>query len=234
MITPLIEKAVLSGIGNLRNYAIGGSGLCKIEIPKGHFGIITDFVYYPYTYVQNETAGVVLAETETFCFQEICFYINNKIYKYTVKVSHTIYPLDYPALGYAPVNAVNKFDTFIYADADVYIGFKNPQILNGAGFVGDYGLLTNNQNLPAPETVGNTENTVKMIQNAYGDRYYFPSFEETSALNQPTNSTTINANNKAEIYPQTIGGAPTSNIQLPLINVQVLLVAEQNLNKLNT
>lgn len=234
MITPLVEKAILSGLGTLRCYNLGAGGLCKIDVPEGHFGIITDFTYFPYVYQFNVDDANLQADTEFLTFQEVCFYVNQKTYKYTFRVNFSGYNVGPTTHGYVPVNAANKVDTYIYCDTDVYLQFKNPQILNGAGAVTDFGLLTLNQNLPSPETCGSTNNTVKQIANQYGDLYFFPSFDEAGGIAAKTNSTTINSNNLQELYPNTIGGAPTSNIQLPLCQVHMLLVAEQNLNKLSS
>lgn len=229
-ITPLIEKAVLNGYGTLRNYSLGASGLLYVDIPVGHFAIITDFEYYPYVYGWGIPPGELQNQIEAFTFQEVCFYVNGKPSKWTFKVNYTIG--DTVSLGhiYTPVSNF-KVDTCLYVDNSIYVIFKNPQMLNGPGLVTDFGTLTNTQNPSSPIGFGTTENTVKSIQNQYGDNYYFPNIQEAGGLSGGCQ--TVNSTNGHELYPDTIGGAPTSNIQLPLINLQMLIVPEQNRNAIN-
>lgn len=233
--SPLIEKALLNNYATLRNYSVGGSGCCKIDIPANHFGIITDFEYFPWVYLANLPATDIETQIEAFTFQEVCFYVNNKPFKYTFKVNFGLYDMGVGALAghyYLPLQS-HKVSTFIYCDSSPYIIFKNPQILNGAGLVTDFGTLKDTQNPAAPDGFGSTENSVKAIDDQNGFRYVFPNIAEAGANPAVSSSTTINSGNQFDLYPSTIGGSPNSNIQLPLCNVHMVLVAEQNRNLLN-
>lgn len=233
--SPLIEKALLNNYATLRNYSIGGSGLSKIDIPANHFGIITDFTYFPFVYTENIAVGDVELNLEAFQFQEVCFYVNNKPYKYTFKINWGVFDTGQgPLTGhyYFPLQNF-PVSTFIYCDSSPYVIIKNPQLLNGAGSVTDFGTLTSSQNPPPNEGYGTTENTIKQIADLNGNIYCFPNLKESGTNPAQSASQTLNSQSATDLYPATIGGAPTSNVQLPLLNVHMVLVAEQNRNLLN-
>jgi hypothetical protein len=235
MITPLIEKAILNGWGTLRNYSLT-SGISKIDIPENHFGIITDFKYFPFT-----TAGIgsgdgnVLSNMEGDTFQEVCFYHDGKSDKWTFKVNFT---LSNEGAGgglqhcYFPTKEF-LVDTFIIANTDIYAQIKNPQFLYG-GAVSDFGTLTKTQLPSSPESLGTTVSTIRVFNDVAGNKYVFPSFEEAGSAPQFTYSNTANAQSDTQFYLANLGGNPNFNYNLPLLNVQVLLIAEQNRNLLNT
>jgi hypothetical protein len=230
MITPLIEKAVLNNWGTLQNFSLGGGGLVKFNVPKNHFAIITDFEYYPYVYTWPANIGDAETEVEKFTFQEVCFYALNKTFKWTFKVNFNVFDNGTKHV-YVPSQNF-KVDTYLYVENDLYCQFKTPSILDGAG-VAEFGTLQFTQLPQSPETCGNQENTCKGIADMWGAKFVFPSALEAGQIVGNTTLSTINASSASEFWPTTIGGAPTSNIQLPLINIQALIVAEQNRNLLN-
>lgn len=230
-ITPLVEKAILNGWGTLRNFSVGGGGFVKIKIPKNHFGIITDFIYHPYHLIFNNPDAVLLTDLEIDTFQEVCFYSAGKSNKWTFKnswsicnnggiIGHTYFPME-----------SFKVDTMVMVEDDILIQFKQPLFLSG-GVVVDFSNLPNNQAPASPETVGTGYPTTRRIDNFYGDVYYFPGYEENNVTPNSKTATTLNSQNGNEFYGGVVG-APNYNFQVPLLNVQVLMVAEQNRNFLN-
>lgn len=230
-ITPLVEKAILNGWGTLRNFSVGASGFVKIKIPKNHFGIITDFIYHPYHFVFSNSDAVLLPDLDADTFQEVCFYSSGKSYKWTFKNSWSICN-NAGTIGhtYFPMESF-KVDTMVMVEDDIFIQFKSPQLLNG-GFVGDFSPLPKNQAPASPETVGTSDNTVRRLDVLSGDIYYFPGYEENNVNPSNKTLTTVNSQSSSEFYNAVIG-SPTNNYQLPLLNIQVLMVAEQNRNFLN-
>lgn len=229
MITPLVERAILKGHGTLRAYSLGGGGLCKIDMPIGHFGILLDFIYYPFSSVYLAEDYSLQQEKETF--QEIDFYSGANTWKYTHKVFWNGY--DQSAGGAAnhivsPVPCP-KIDTFIPFKDDLYVQFKVPQIIAGGGAVTN-GALTFTQAPQAPESEGNANPfSVKQIQSATGN-YYFPATAPDAGLDINLNSYSNIHGGLLETFASYSKGGINKNSYLPMVTCQILIVPEQNRN----
>lgn len=233
MITPTIEKAILNGWGTLINFSVGFSSVAKIKIPKNHFGIITDFKYYPYNKFQGLQDIDVLSYWEQDMLQEVCFYVNGRSHKWTFRPSFTISQTAPNSHFLNPTKEMHV-DTFIVADTDVFIQFKNPQMLaNMSGTVTDFSFLRDPQIPVNPETAYTFTQVTKSLQSVYGDKYAFPDYDEAGVTPQAGfTSTTVNAQSLNEI---TNFANPTQyNYQNPLLNVSVLMVSEQNRSRLQS
>ena len=236
MITPLVEKAILNGHGTLRNYAVGVGGLMKVEIPQNHFAILLSFSYEPITFDVTYAPGTNGQE-----FQEICFYSNNKSYKYVHKINyHNRQIANVTFRGYERLPII---DTYFYIDSDLYIQLKFvvPQTTDGYALVNfDQGNMVNSQSPAFPETAGNSiPSTIKSVQNSLG-WYYYPCGNEDAGLNLGYDGTsTMTGTTQDTIdWQMTInGGYPSAsqidipagfNKSCPLLNLQLLVVPEQN------
>lgn len=229
-ITPIIEKAILNGWGELKTYSVIG-GLAKIETPKGHFGIITKVEYFPWQQYPTAIEAGLLTNINLDTFQEICIYSRNRSYKSVFKVNFGIAHWQGASIDpyYFPVQSYHK-DVYFIVDSDIYINFKNPFLM--AVGAADYTLLNNTQAPAAPETQGTVYGTIVRIDNGLNTSY-FPAGTDGQGGNQVNNkyTTTSNAIQAVELYPTT---APQNNYQLAAANIDVVFIAEQNRNNLST
>lgn len=228
MITPLVEKAILNGYGTLHHYSVTG-GLAKIPIPKNHFGIITDFDYFPFVTEMLAGSSLDLAGSLSGTMvQEMDFYIRNKSHKFTFKCNFSIINYGIAAEGSMIItpSSQHHVDTMIFADDDVYIQFKLPLLLQGGGFT-DWGLLQNTQ-APTTDTVGGSYNTIRKIVNGSGNNIIPAGFPDAFTTTVPTDTSFV-FDASQSFYPNI---APVYNTQLPICNIQILIVPEQNRNNL--
>jgi hypothetical protein len=230
MITPIIEKAILNGYGTLHNYSCTG-GLAKISIPKGHFGIITDFEYFPYS-THNELDPtdyeVLMNQMGLDNFQEIDFYVRNKSHKWTFKVNYQLSTISLGSIQRTIISpsSHHHVDTMIFCDEDIYIQFKYHLLLN-AGGVMSYLTVPFTQ-APTTDTVGQTIPTLQSITTSTGRRIYPTGFPDTGQ--QPAGFDTQFCFSPDQTYYP--GGPIDYTMNLPLVNVQILIVPEQNRNNL--
>lgn len=232
MITPLVEKAILNGHGTLRNYAVGVGGLMKVEIPQNHFAILLSFSYEPITFDATYAPGSNGQE-----FQEICFYSNNKSYKYVHKINYHNRQIE--SITFKGYERLPIIDTYFYIDSDLYIQLKFivPQTNDGFAAINfNQGNMVNSQSPAFPETAGNSlSSTIKSVQNTLG-WYYYPCGNEDANLTLGSDGTsTMTGTTQDTVEWQMLinGGYPSNtpadfNKNCPLLNLQLLVVPEQN------
>ena len=223
MITPAIEKAILNGLGEMRNFSIGGGGLCKIPIPVGHFGIITDFVYFPWYTDTTQTR----TEVERFTFQEMCIYCNNRSNKWTFKIEFGTW--DSPGSTHnQTAGTPQRVDTFMLIDTDTYVQFKAPAILNAGTGTITIGVLTASQAPTANETEGNNHaKSWRWITNANGSRYFPSTSSDVPTTGTNNDYQTISGDN-LDLFSEVLASPSGFNHEVPMANVQVFISPLQN------
>lgn len=239
MITPILEKAILSGKATLHNYSIGGAGVCKIEIPDNHSGYLVGFTYYPYQkrIIAVNTEGDFLTDFDAFKFQEVDFYSGNLSKKWVFKVDWTSSPADAGLHLFTVIQSEYKVDCLQEFVQDIFVEFKNPQV--GVFSAIDFGTLVTNQdpgtqNAVLGEGYGTTFQTVKKYTYSSGRFYYPAGLTEGGAPNGLSAYTTIqgcnNLLNTEDMYLQ--NASPVNNSQCPMVNAQIVLVNKVYQDKL--
>jgi hypothetical protein len=230
VITPLVEKAILNGHGTLRSFSVGGGGLCKIELPVGHFGIMLDFIYYPWQSQYAAEDYNTRQDLETF--QEVDFYSNNQCWKFTHKIFWNGYTQSSGGAGNHVLSPQMppKIDTFISFNEKMYVQFKVPQLMaNGTGVITNK-TLVNSQSPTGGETEGNN-NAFSIGKIATANNYwYFPATSFDADLPMNANSYSNIYGGPAETFANYSKGGTNRNCYMPLITTQILIVPEQNRN----
>lgn len=133
MITPLLEKTILSGKGIFKTFNAGGMGKNVIPVPEERFIIITKIVSYPHFPKTFSEISVAQATALRSSVYQINFNTEQRQYHYSIRNNFTQYYNSkddtFPPAPGSPVN----IDTYLVCQSDVAITFVSP---------GDFGLST--------------------------------------------------------------------------------------------
>ena len=138
MITPLLEKAVLSGKGTFKTFNAGGMGKNVLPVPNDRFFIITKIISYPHYPVNVEQS-----ESDEFLKRSV-YQINinsgQRQFHYAMRnvFNQNYNPTgdNYQLAGFGPPVII---DTYLVCQQDIDITFVNPAtfgLTTPAGAVG--------------------------------------------------------------------------------------------------
>jgi hypothetical protein len=171
MITPHLEKLILTGKASYNTHVIGGSEKCILNVPKDRFIIITDLTYFSQLNLEKDKSNLGMSESElttlntqlnTQCRifsrkSNNTFLFRNQI-QIAVNLTSTLHDV-------FPIGSV-KLDTFLIHDQDVSFTFskdlKNTNLSTGLSptkSIGspppfDYGLEGQTGALPVRRRTG--------------------------------------------------------------------------------
>jgi len=129
MITPHLEKLILTGKASFNTHVIGGSEKCILNVPKDRFIIITDLTYFSQLNLESGRSNLGMTEIELVTLNKQLntqcrifsrksnntFLFRNQI-SIAVNLTSTLHDV-------FPVGSV-KLDTFLIHDQDVSFTFS--------------------------------------------------------------------------------------------------------------
>lgn len=238
MITPILEKAILSGLATYANYPIGGAPVLRIPVPEDHIAFLVDFTYYPYSksgnwYTDASQGNILLNDQNVF--QEVDFYSGNLAKKWVFKTQIQLWQGDAGNHLYQYAPGEFKVDTLCEFTKDIYVEFKTPQVGNSTG--SDTGVLLNNQdpgtyNGNTGEGFGNVLPAVKAIFYASGRRYYPAGIDNgtiapANRFDYETITGLNDLGNPVEMYDGNANGPSGYNINSASVNVGLVFINKQ-------
>jgi hypothetical protein len=238
MITPTLEKAILSGLAQMHNYPVGGAAVNRIAVPEDHVAFLVGFSYYPNVSPSsfNDDPNTAIGIQDRNVFQEVDFYSANVTRKWVFKTQMLIMPSNGSNHLFQALPGEFKVECLVEFTKDIYVEFKSPQVGNATG--GDTGALLNNQDpglytVNSGEGYGNTIPAVKRIDYITGRKYYPAGIDNgtTSPANRLDYETIAGINDvfqPIEQYQNGVSLGPTGyNTVESSINVTLVFINKQ-------
>lgn len=231
MITPRIEKALISGLAKFHTFMMGYTGVAKIIVPARHFIIITDVQIYPFTDLEGTLENATLPGSTAIDYRSthvldffsgssrngIIFRNNYEVNRFPAQIP----PGDVYIKNSEPVH----FDTFFVHQQNVYLSILCKDFF-GAGSSTVFKTLVKTQLPGQPVSYGTVLQV--MTENNDRDQYrYVPtSFEEAGATLQASGNQpfTVSSSFSRLVNPAILN----RNFTCPLINVSYVSINEEN------
>ena len=132
MLTPVLEKLILSGKAAFKTFVIGGTEKHILNVPNDRFIIITDLIYYSNLNAVKDSAFFELSYTEFFQLNERlntqCRIFSEKSHNnFVFRNSYTAIPrstIAQPIVWVFPTHAPTKIDTYLIHESDVSFTFS--------------------------------------------------------------------------------------------------------------
>ena len=156
MLTPHLEKLILSGKASYNTYVIGGAGKNILNVRKNHFIIITDLTYYSQINTQDKLNDLTLLELEALQKRnntQLKIFSaktqNNFIFRnnFTIQERGNSRNFHVSAIGNT------KLDTYLMHESDISFTFSIASDLNYSDEEG-YGVNQSNIGYPPPFDYG--------------------------------------------------------------------------------
>lgn len=227
MITPAIERALISGKARLATFLLNTTAVGLIKVPANCFIIITDVIAHPFSSIKANMDTVTPAQCDKRGTHVIEFTNQDTgrvgfIFRNTpIVYRDSVYELG--SVGNSPAI---KFDTYLVRDKDVYVQVGCVTGIAGAKSFSFVPLEPRTQNPPPPKGYGSIAPLIQQYVDE-SDDIYQQAEGATTIGNLPAGEQLYN-----QPLPNYLNSAcrleqPEQNVFSPCVTVQYVIVNEQ-------